>query len=180
MKKLNRLFVLFIGIVILLVSIDGNFVKAEENNLAGNISEGSYEELINEGILDPEISKKQWYDFKAEDEYYAEQQEKEAIDNPDNISASENGEMLRSANAKFTLRKGDFFYTNVTDSKGLTGHSAIYVGNGKIVEALAKGHKTRSQSFVTWKRILYTTLKDQKKENGLKFIDLHQKQMLIR
>lgn len=152
MKKLNRLFVLFIGIVILLVSINGNSVKAEENNSAGNSSEDSYEELINEGILDPAISKKQWDDFKTEDEYYAEQQEKEEIDNPGDISVSENGEMLRSAKAKFTLRKGDFFYTNATDSKGLTGHNAIYVGNGKIVEAPAKGHKTRSQSFVTWKK----------------------------
>ena len=70
--------------------------------------------------------------------------------------------MFRSAKAKFSLRKGDFFYANATDSKGLTGHNAIYVGNGKIVEAPAKGHK------------------EKKKGNGLKFIDLQKKQMGIR
>lgn len=168
MKKINCLCVSFIAMLIFLISMNGNFANAQENNSTSTSGDDSYEELIDEGIIDPSVSKEQWNQFKAEDKYYAEQQEKEEIDNPGNVSDDGNGEMLRSSKAKFSLRKGDFFYTNATDSKGLTGHNAIYVGNGKIVEAPAKGHKTRAQSFTTWKKNTLYGSKGPKKGKWIK------------
>ncbi|MDK9847729.1 NlpC/P60 family protein [Staphylococcus equorum] len=168
MKKLNCLFISLITILMLLVSSTSNFVNAQEDNSAPNNGEESYQQLINEGILDPSVSKEQWDKFKTEDKYYAEQQEQEEIDNPVDVSDSENGTMLRSAKSKFSLRKGDFFYTNATDSKGLTGHNAIYVGNGKVVQAPAKGYKTTSLSFTSWKKQTLYGKKEPKKGKWIK------------
>ncbi|OEL08219.1 hypothetical protein [Staphylococcus equorum] len=159
MKKLNCLFISLITILMLLVSSTSNFVNAQEDNSAPNNGEESYQQLINEGILDPSVSKEQWDKFKTEDKYYAEQQEQEEIDNPVDVSDSENGTMLRSAKSKFSLRKGDFFYTNATDSKGLTGHNAI------------KDIKLLHYHLLLGKSKLYMVKKGQKKGNGLKCID---------
>ena len=38
-----------------------------------------------------------------------------------------------TAEAAFSYKKGDILITNETSSKGILGHAAIYVGNGKVL-----------------------------------------------
>lgn len=57
--------------------MNGNVENAKEDYSSANIRGESYEELIDQGIIDSSISKEQWNQFKAEDKYYAKQQEKE-------------------------------------------------------------------------------------------------------
>ncbi|MGC7613290.1 hypothetical protein [Staphylococcus epidermidis] len=53
--------------------MNGNIANAQENHSSTNIKGETYEELIDQGIIDSSISKEQWNQFKAEDKYYAKQ-----------------------------------------------------------------------------------------------------------
>ncbi|WP_256326264.1 hypothetical protein [Staphylococcus sp. HMSC036D05] len=68
------------------------------------------------------------------------------------------------------MKKGDFFITNGTDSKGFTGHAAIYLGNGKIKEAPGFKRPVKVKRFYEWKK---ATLKKKKGHPKHRYIGVY-------
>lgn len=165
MKKLitSLLCTTICGTVLTTGSIDAQVESSTNSN--------SLKELQDEGVVSKSITEEQWKQIQAKnreeeakfertaEEQWQKQQKQDQIDREN-----------RKRKKKFHLKKGDYFITNGVSAKGLTGHAAIYVGNGYIKEARGYGKSTRTKSFRKWK---YSTLKKKKGHPKHRYISVY-------
>lgn len=99
----------------------------------------SYSEMINSGEIDPtQITESQWNEFLAKDKADFENYNNASVPVPTDGGMTEESFQIKSCDILVTDRSGSL-------GAGLTGHAAIYVGDGHVIEA--KGPKYLSNMY---------------------------------
>lgn len=110
-------------------------------------SKESYDLLIQNGSLSPEISYEDWSQdgrnsMQFENADVAPGEEPVDYDKVQSVDGMASG---------FTLKKGDVLVTNGTSSAGLTGHAGIAISSTHIISIIGPGYTPSTMSFVDWK-----------------------------
>ncbi|MFW3457648.1 hypothetical protein ACN9VA_03255 [Staphylococcus caprae] len=161
MKKL--IIGLLCGTILTTGSVDAQYDSSTSSR--------SLKKLQDEGAVSKSITEEQWKHIQERDRAEKKEFERTAEQEwQEQQKQDQINQENRSRKKKFHLKAGDYFITNATSSKGLTGHTAIYYGNGRIKEATGNGKPVRTMGFKKWKN---KTLKKRKGHAKHRFIKVY-------